>query len=84
MRLVEFGVLYHQTKDLLFVQRTLGHRSVMNTMKYIQLEESLFKDQAEQFVCKAARNVQEATELIELGYAYVCDIENAKLFRKPK
>lgn len=77
-------MLYHQTKDLLFVQRTLGHRSVMNTMKYIQLEESLFKDQDEQFVCKAARSVKEATELIELGYTYVCDVENAKLFRKPK
>jgi integrase len=77
-------ILYHQTKDLLFVQRTLGHRSVMNTMKYIQLEESLFKDQDEQFVCKAARSVQEAIELIELGYTFVCEVENAKLFRKPK
>jgi len=27
--------LYHQTKDLLFVQRFLGHRSVQNTLKYI-------------------------------------------------
>ena len=28
--------------------------------------------------------IKEATELIELGYEYVCDMEKVKLFRKPK
>jgi hypothetical protein len=35
-------------------------------------------------VCKAAANVKEATELIETGYEYVCDMETVKLFRKRK
>jgi hypothetical protein len=37
-----------------------------------------------QYVSKTTGNAPEATELIELGYTYVCDVENAKLFRKPK
>jgi hypothetical protein len=36
------------------------------------------------YVCKAASNVKEAAERIEAGYEYVCDVDNAKLFRKRK
>jgi hypothetical protein len=28
--------------------------------------------------------VKEATELIEAGYEYICDMENVKMFRKRK
>jgi hypothetical protein len=28
--------------------------------------------------------VKDATELIEAGYEYVCDVDNVKLFRKRK
>ena len=76
--------LYHKTKDLLYVQRFLGHRSISNTMKYIQLEESIFKENVDEYICKAAKTIQEASDYIEQGYTYVCDVEDAKLFRKPK
>jgi hypothetical protein len=33
---------------------------------------------------RLASNVAEATELIELGFEYVTDMDNSKLFRKPK
>ena len=36
------------------------------------------------FTCKAAANVKDATELIEAGYEYVCDMDNIKLFGKRK
>lgn len=39
---------------------------------------------AEDFICKAAANVKEATELIEAGFDYACEMANVKLFRKRK
>ncbi len=35
-----------------------------------------------QYKCKQARNISEASVLIEDGYEYVCDIDGIKLFRK--
>jgi integrase len=75
-------MLYHQTKDLLFVQRFLGHRSVQNTFRYIQLSEALFSEEDEQYACKAASTVKEAMTLIELGFHHVCDFDGVKLFKK--
>lgn len=36
------------------------------------------------YVCKVAKTVQEATALIENGFEYVTEMEGVKLFRKPK
>jgi len=36
------------------------------------------------YTCKVAANIKEASELIEAGYEYVCDMESVKLFRKRK
>ncbi len=58
-------MLYHQTKDLLYVQQTLGHKSISNTLRYTQLVD--WKD-SEQFVCKVARTLAEASSLIETGF----------------
>jgi hypothetical protein len=35
-----------------------------------------------QYKCKQAKNVSEATVLIEDGYEYVCEIDDVKLFKK--
>ena len=56
----------------------------MNTLKYIQIEEALFKDVTDEYICKTARTVDETTELIELGFNYVTEMDGLKLFRKPK
>jgi hypothetical protein len=71
---------YHKTKDILYVMKLLGHKNIKNTLVYTQLV--TFED--DDYVCKAAANVKEATELIEAGYECVCDIETIKLFRKRK
>ena len=71
---------YHKTKDILYVMRLLGHKNIKNTLVYTQLV--TFED--DDFTCKAAANVKDATELIEAGYEYVCDMDNIKLFRKRK
>ena len=73
--------LYHQTKDLLYVQRFLGHRSISNTMLYIQIEEALFGGEAEQYICKVAKTIEEALPLLEQGFTEASDV---KIYRKPK
>jgi len=71
---------YAKTKDILYVMKILGHKNIKNTMIYTQL----VNFEADEFVCKAARNVEEASKLIEGGFEYVCDIDGVKLFRKRK
>ena len=77
-------MLYHQTKDILYVMRFLGHKNIKNTLIYIQLEEALFKKDDEEFVCKVDESIDDAKTLIEAGFEYVCEVEGVKLFRKRK
>jgi len=71
---------YAKTRDILHVMKTLGHRNIKNTLIYTQLID--FKD--DEYACKAAKTVEEATKLIESGFEYVTEIEGLKLFRKRK
>jgi hypothetical protein len=58
----------------------LGHRDIRNTLVYTHL----LDNENDEFVCKVARNVDEAKELVEGGFEYVTDVEGIKLFRKRK
>jgi integrase len=71
---------YHKTKDILHVKWLLGHKRIENTLVYTHLV-SFRKDD---YVCKVAKTVGEATALIENGFEYVTEIDGIKLFRKPK
>lgn len=75
-------MLYHQTKDPLYVMRFLGHKNIRNTLMYIQLEEAIFQDEDKGFICKVSETVEESKQLIESGFDYVCDQGDIKLFRK--
>ncbi|MEM3055575.1 MAG: hypothetical protein QXM52_07730 [Candidatus Bathyarchaeia archaeon] len=61
--------------------QVLGHRNVKNTLVYTQL---INDDAEDAYVCKAARTVEQAAELKETGFEYVCEIEGVKLFRRCK
>jgi len=76
--------LYHQTKDILYVMKFLGHRSIKNTLIYIDLESISFPHGGDDYHAKTARTETEALKLIEAGFEYVCTIGEAKLFRKRK
>ena len=71
---------YHRTKDLLHVKAFLGHKDLRTTLKYVQL----ISFEGEDYTCKVAKTVKEATRLIESGFEYVMEIDDVKLFRKPK
>lgn len=74
-------MLYDKTKDILLVKQRLGHKKLETTMFYTQL---ITFSENEEYTCKTATNLTEATELIENGFTYVTEIDGYKLFRKRK
>ena len=74
-------MLYHKTKDLLHVKMSLGHKDLRTTLRYTQLLETTEDDE---YHCKTATNVKEATQLIENGFEYIQEIDGIRLYRKRK
>lgn len=58
--------------------RLLGHTNIVHTLRYTHLVDFPSDD----YVCRGAKTVKEASELVENGFDYVCEIEGFKLFRK--
>jgi len=73
-------MLYHKTKDILFVKQQLGHRKIENTLIYTQL----IGLQNDEYTSADVRTVDEAKQLIEQGFDYVTEVDGVKLFRKRK
>lgn len=74
-------MMYHETKDIYFVQRRLGHKRIINTMKYIHLADAYFGEEDEEFITKVAENIEEALPLIEAGFIEAADFEGIKIFK---
>jgi integrase len=72
---------YHKTKDILHVMQVLGHKNIKNTLLYTQL---IDVEKDDSFICKVAKTPQEIIETIEAGFTFVCEMDGAKYFRKPK
>ena len=77
---------YHKTKDILYVQRLLGHKSIQNTLIYIELEAKMFNSSNDEYTTRIATNAGEACSLIEVGFEYVTGeyADGGKIFKKPK
>ena len=71
---------YQRTRDILYVMKLLGHKNINNTLKYTQLVD--FQD--DEYVSKVAKTVEEACQLVEAGFEYVCEMDGVKIFRKRK
>ena len=76
-------MLYHKTKDILLVKRQLGHKSINNTLIYIDLEATLYNTKDE-WTHIVAKTLDEACNAIDTGFEYVTDMDGYKLFRKRK
>jgi integrase len=72
---------YHKTKDLLYIKALLGHKDLRTTLRYTHLFENLGNDE---YTCKVAKTIEEATNLIENGFEYITEMDGIKLFRKRK
>ena len=80
-----FGTMqYHKTKDILHVQRLLGHKNIQNTLIYIDLESKIFNESTEGFTTRVAHDVGESCSLIEAGFEFVTGEYNdgGKIFKK--
>ena len=77
-------MLYHQTKDILYVKEFLGHKKIEDALLYVQLAETIFKETTDEFTVRVARSLDDACDLLEVGFDYVTDIDDVKLFRKRK
>ena len=76
---------YYQTKDILHVKKVLGHKSIQNTMKHIDLEHAIFNSRNdEQFTVRVAEITDEACELVESGFEYVTEVNHKQIFLKRK
>ena len=74
---------YYKNKNMRDVQRKLGHKSLLNTEIYVNLEEAMF-EVSDDYIVKAALTIEEARKLLEIGFEYVTDMDGKKLFRKNK
>lgn len=75
---------YHKTKDILHVMKTLGHKTIRNTLIYIDLENAIFQAQNDEFTVRVAKTPEEIKGLMEVGFEYVCEKEGLMFFRKRK
>ena len=71
---------YNRTRDILYVMKLLGHKCIENTLIYTQLV-SFENDEYHSAVVKT---IAEAQMLVEHGFEFVCQIDEATLFRKRK
>jgi len=71
---------YAKTKDILHVMKLLGHKNIQNTLLYTQL----ISFENDEYHSATASTVQEARELIEAGFEYVCEFDGVKIFRRRK
>jgi hypothetical protein len=71
---------YQRTKDVLYVMRLLGHKSISSTLIYTQMVD--FK--TEEYCSATANTIEQAQRLIQEGFEYVTEMNGVKIFRKRK
>jgi integrase len=74
------SMTYHKTRDILYTKQQLGHRRIETTLIYTQL----LNLNDDEWTCKTAINITEATALIEAGFEYIAEKDAIMLFRKRK
>lgn len=77
-------MLYHETKDILYVKEFLGHRKVETTLLYVQLAEVIFKETSDEFTVRVASKPEDIQALLEIGFEYICEKDGLLYFRKRK
>ena len=76
---------YHKTKDILYVMKTLGHKAIQSTLIYIDLERGIFNSpRNDEYTVRVAKTLDETCNLLEAGFEYVTNMDDAKIFRKRK
>ena len=72
---------YHKTKDILYVKKLLGHKSINSTLLYTQL----ISFEGDEYDVKVAETKKERVSLLEAGFEWVGEDDTGlKYFRKRK
>lgn len=73
-------IAHYSNGNVLLVKKLLGHKRVENSMKYIGMIE--FKE--DEFEVATATTVEEAKQVLSLGFDYVTEKNGIMLFKRPK
>jgi integrase len=77
--------LYHRTKDPLYVRDFLGHKTMKNTEKYVNIERQIFADgESDNYTVKVTDKPYEATLFLEQGFEWVGVKDSLIFLRKRK
>ena len=71
---------YHKTKDIMHVKYVLGHKTINCTLIYINLEETIFLADTDEWIVKVAHNEAEEIKLIEASFTFVNKRENGESY----
>ena len=64
--------LYHRTKDPLYVRDFLGHKSMKNTERYVDIERKMFANyEGDEFTVKVTAKQEEAIIYLEQGFEWL-------------
>ncbi|MCD6263104.1 tyrosine-type recombinase/integrase [Candidatus Bathyarchaeota archaeon] len=74
---------YLKTRDIFHVKYLMGHKHIQSTMVYMHIAKGL-ENYPDEWVCKTARTIEEASRLIESGFQYVTTFDGTMLFKKRK
>ena len=75
----------HEVKDPFMVQMFARHKDMKSTSRYIHYEKVIYKEgKQSEWTVRAAKTIEEATELMNVGFEYTEVVDGVKLFRKRK
>jgi integrase len=71
---------YAEKKDILYVMKLLGHRSIQSTLVYTHL----ISFESNEYHVKTPNSLKEAYDLAEADFDYFTTIDDVQVFRKRK
>jgi integrase len=77
-------MLYHETGDIHYVQRFLGHKSIVNTEIYINIANTIFESRSDEFTVRVVEKPEDVKKLAEAGFEFFCQKDNLIFLRKRK
>ena len=77
-------MLYHETGDIHYVKRFLGHKSIVNTEIYINIADTIFKSKSDDFTVKVVEKPEDIKRYAEAGFDFYCQKDNLIFLRKRK
>ncbi len=77
----------HQTctqRVFRLISEMRARRKIDNTLLYVQIADTIFKDMTDEFTVRIARTPKEVQSLLKVGFEHVCEKDGRLYFRKRK